>query len=86
MSNHIEKALLLFERRPEAAAKEVLAAIAENPNDSYLHALLALCLMNSKDPEGRRTRELRGTLRRQNEGYGSLDRQADGGAALRPAA
>ena len=52
MSNHIEKALLLFERRPEAAAKEVLAAIAENPNDSYLHALLALCLMNSKDPEG----------------------------------
>ncbi|MBX9951843.1 MAG: tetratricopeptide repeat protein [Candidatus Obscuribacterales bacterium] len=52
MSNHIEKALLLFERRPEAAAKEVLAAIAENPNDSYLHALLSLCLMNSKDPEG----------------------------------
>jgi len=51
MSTHIEKALLLFERRPEAAAKEVLAAIANQPNDSYMHALLALCLMNSRDEE-----------------------------------
>ncbi len=52
MSTHIEKALLLFERRPELAAKELLAALVEEPDDSYTHALLGLCLMNAKDKEG----------------------------------
>ncbi|MCC7530060.1 MAG: tetratricopeptide repeat protein, partial [Candidatus Melainabacteria bacterium] len=52
MNKHVEKALLLFERRPEMAAKELLAALAEEPDDSYSHALLGLCLMNAKDKDG----------------------------------
>ncbi len=52
MSKHLEKALLLFERRPELAAKELLAALAEEPDDSYIHALLGLSLMNARDKEG----------------------------------
>ncbi len=52
MNKHLEKALLLFERRPQLAAREILAALAEDHEDPYPHALLALCLMNSNDSEG----------------------------------
>ena len=52
MNKHVEKALFFFQRRPEMAAKELLAALDEEPDDSYTHALLGLCLMNAKDKEG----------------------------------
>lgn len=52
MSKYVEKANLLFDRRPELAAKELLAALAETPDDAYLHAYLSLCLMNANDQSG----------------------------------
>lgn len=37
--------------RPDAAAKEIRLALAEDPDNSYGHAILALCLLDLKRPD-----------------------------------
>ena len=49
MSPHIERALLLFQQsRTELAENELRQALGSDPDDSFAHALLALCLAKRK--------------------------------------
>lgn len=39
-------------KRPELAAKELLKALAEDPDDAYVHSLLGECMLDFGDMEG----------------------------------
>ena len=46
MNPHLERALLLYQQsRYEPAEQEIRAALGEQPQDAFAHALLGLCLM-----------------------------------------
>ena len=49
MNPHLERALVLIDLRPDAAVREINQALAEEPEDSFAHAVLALCLLELKD-------------------------------------
>lgn len=60
MSLHRQRALVLMEQgRAELAEPELRRALAEDPHDPYLHALLGLCLarLERKDPALAEARE-----------------------------
>ena len=50
MSPHYDRALLLYQQsRYDLAEQELRQALANEPNDAFAHALLALCLCHRKD-------------------------------------
>jgi Tetratricopeptide repeat len=50
-NKHLERALHLIHMRPDLAAKELRSAIAQEPDDGYMHGLLASCLLDSGEKE-----------------------------------
>lgn len=60
MSAHIEKArLLMAQSRFELATKELRQQLAEEPDDPFAHALLAICLGEQKPPSAESLRSAR---------------------------
>lgn len=49
MNSHLEKALAILNIRPDVAVRELKACLSEEPDNSYAHALLALCYVQMKN-------------------------------------
>lgn len=62
MSSHIDRALVLMDLRPDKAVKELKQALAEDPDSSFAHALLASCYLQLEDGDNA-MREVKEALR-----------------------
>src|SRR4029077_11267359 len=50
MNSHLQRGRLLFQQsRYDLAEAELRQALAEDPNDAYAHALLAMCLAEREE-------------------------------------
>ncbi|CAN5488620.1 hypothetical protein BH10CYA1_BH10CYA1_23920 [soil metagenome] len=50
-NKHLERAVHLMHKRPQLAAKELRLALSDDPNNAYLHALLAACCLDYGNKE-----------------------------------